>query len=388
MQRKGRAANDVDGIGQRRNRGGRTGSGARRVKTAGRVHPNLIGGAARGCGGNPRCDDKAKLVINISYGTFAGPHDGSSLIEAALDELLTLRNENFAIVLAAGNARQERCHVERTVRHDRPVRLQWQLVPDDPTDTFLEVWYPPGKCSLRVRVRPPNQEWSNWVAPDGSQVLTDLESKQVVASVFHDQRVPNGKDAMILICAAPTFQPVNDSGALAPAGHWEAEIELVNGAAEDDRVTLHAWIERDDPGDAASGPQSHFVASEAGDEECTLSSIATGQHTLVAGGFRLDDGERATYSSLGPKRGAAASPAAHVPAIFAACEEDYENPNVRAAAVRSNDPHRMAGTSVAAPVLARRLFNYMAASKTPVARDGWAAVLDELGKKDPFLRLP
>ena len=54
------------------------------------------------------CKAHTPLAVNISYGTFAGPHDGSSLLESALDELLAMGRKNFAIVLAAGNARRER----------------------------------------------------------------------------------------------------------------------------------------------------------------------------------------------------------------------------------------------------------------------------------------
>jgi len=56
------------------------------------------------------CTGDARIVINLSCGSFASPHDGSSLIEQAPDELLRL-----------------------------------VVPPGDFTDTFVEVWFDKGQ---------------------------------------------------------------------------------------------------------------------------------------------------------------------------------------------------------------------------------------------------
>ncbi|UUZ62322.1 hypothetical protein LP417_19415 [Polaromonas sp. P1-6] len=38
-----------------------------------------------------RCAHDTKVAVNVSWGTLAGPHDGSSVLEAAMDELITLK---------------------------------------------------------------------------------------------------------------------------------------------------------------------------------------------------------------------------------------------------------------------------------------------------------
>jgi hypothetical protein len=77
-----------------------------------------------------------------------------------------------------------------------------------------------------------------------------------------------------------------------------------------------------------------------------------------------------------------------LPAVLAAAEEDDEQADLRAAAVRSSEVLRMNGTSVAAPVLARRLYNQLAKSKKPIPLAHWPALLKELaGSDDPYLRL-
>ncbi|HSI55999.1 MAG TPA: hypothetical protein VLA16_00490, partial [Ideonella sp.] len=48
---------------------------------------------------------------------------------------------------------------------------------------------------------------------------------------------------------------------------------------------------------------------------------------------------------------------------LAPCEEDAWQPTLQAAAVRSTETHRMNGTSVAAPIVARRLYNLLVGAR-------------------------
>jgi Subtilase family len=347
------------------------------------------------------CDARARVVINISYGSQAGPHNGTALIESALDELLQARGDNFAIVLAAGNSRQQACHAKRQVRPGRSALLRCAMPAGDTTDTFIETWYPPPPPGhgLQARVRGPQRVWSDWLAPDHEQLLRDTaERNEVVALVRHDAQVPNGQGlGLVVLALAPTAQPAGMACALSVPGVWEIELRLVATAAAgaqsalpatssaDVCVTVNARIERDDPGQNAGAALHRFVDQDADDELDTLSSLATGQHTVVAGGFRLSDGRPTPYSALGPQRWstltgtAAAVRALHgaLPMVLAACEEDDNNPSVAAAAIRASEVFRMNGTSVAAPVLARQLFNVMKRRKT-IRRDGWAQALNDL----------
>lgn len=334
------------------------------------------------------CSPSSPLAVSISYGSYAGPHDGSSLIESALDELLQLRPKNFAVVLAAGNAREARSHAQRDVRRDRSALLRCCLAPGDTTDTFVEIWYhapPPGAC-VQVRVRPPNRVWSSWVRAGQEDVLRDDgQARDVIAMLRHDAHVPNGDPSLILLAVAPSAQPADIDGALAEPGVWEIEIELVESdpTGPEPIVRLQAWIERDDPGLLQDGVRSYLLDQLADDEYNTLSSLATGRHTIVAGGFNIATGQEAPYSSTGPQRQSTQDLM-----VLAACEDDEVTPSVAAAASRSAEVFRMNGTSVAAPVLARRLLNRM--MKSPVLRKAWPAVLRRLAgagaSKDPFLK--
>jgi hypothetical protein len=335
------------------------------------------------------CGYDARVVVNISFGNFAGAHDGSSLIERAFDELLELRRDNFAIVLAAGNARQACCHTRRTVRTGQSALLRFMLAEGDANDSFVELWYPRPEAGadaaptlpplLEVRARTPDGDWSAWVAVGGEAILQEPATRRCVAMLQHLRHAVGSDDqSMVLLSMAPTAPAVDDDAPLAPAGPWEIEVRIAAGcpAAE---ICIDAWIERDDPGDAGARAGHRFMLLDHGDQYNTLSSLACGKHTVVVGGYRIDDEMAASYSSLpapGWRDGG-------LPMVLAPCEEDAQHPDIRAAAVRSADSYRMNGTSVAAPVVARRLFNHLIEQEKAgkdVARNQWPRVLRKLCK--------
>ena len=318
------------------------------------------------------CEGDARIVINLSYGSFAGPHDGTSLIEQALDELLAARKQNVALVLGAGNARQADCHQRRSVRKNRSALLRLDLPPGDFTDTFVEVWFDNAPALnlqkyihlLRARVRSGEGDWSPPVALGGQVELLEVGDNRPAGLLRFDNTVPNGGKPLLLLALAPTARPADDDGPLACTGPWEIELFLQPDSKQPaalDGVELHfdAWVERDDPGWLGVGVQPRFTDPHFGDADETLSSLATGRHTIAVGGFRRDDGMSAAYSSTGTRMGP--------PLVYAACEDNAQQPNVRAAGVRSTDSLRMNGTSVAAPVFARRLYNWMLSKKQPAS---------------------
>lgn len=336
------------------------------------------------------CGADDRIVINISYGNAAGAHDGSSLIEQALDQLLDLRPRDFAIVLAAGNSGNADGHTRRLVQPDHSARLRVAIEPEDSTDTFVEVWYRPlpaaSGARLEVRVRTPRRDWSAWAAPGDAVELREDGDDRPVALLQHlPESIGSLSRATMLLALAPTTCAVDDDGPLAKTGVWEIEVRVApvqDGAALPAGllVPIEAWIERDDPGDPGIGAQPRFVEVNEGDQRNTLSSLATGRHTVVVGGYRLSDGVTVDYSSL-PEPG---RPRA-LPFVLGPCEEDPQQSGLLAAAVRSADSFRMNGTSVAAPVVARQLCNLMAEAALGgqhVERADWLDAIEALAN-DP-----
>lgn len=314
------------------------------------------------------------VVVNLSYGSFAGPHDGSSLVEQAMDELVSLWSGSLAIVIGAGNGRLAGCHVARTIRPDRSALLRVRLEPGDFTDTYVETWFKPRQKGLErvtARVRTAAGDWSGWIGIGQCVDLRDANDKRPVARLSFQKQVPNGDGSLLLLALAPTERPADDDGPLATAGVWQIELALaadLSDTASDPALDFESWVERDDPGWLGQGAQARFDELRHGETVGTLNSLATGRHTIVVGGFRLSDGAPADYSATGLGSGAAF--------VYGACEESDDLPSILGAAVRTGDCMRMNGTSVASPVVARRLLNHVAGLGSPVPPNGWAAVVD------------
>lgn len=89
-----------------------------------------------------RVTDDAMVTVNISWGTLAGPHDGTSVLEAAIDHLMALRGaEKLSVFIPAGNGYQDRTHANLTLPPGgTPAEIHWHVQPDDQTQSFLELW--------------------------------------------------------------------------------------------------------------------------------------------------------------------------------------------------------------------------------------------------------
>ncbi len=314
------------------------------------------------------------LVINISYGGHAGPHNGSALLERAFDALLRERPENFAIVMGAGNAAQAEGHAHRWVSSTYSGLFGIELAAQDGTDSFVEFWYrAPEQGRVSARVRAPQGAWSEWIGVNQARLLRD-GAQQALALARHSAHQPNGKGNLLLLALAPTAKASDSDEPIAPAGLWEVEWRL-EAAPADAQFRVDAWVERDEAGAYAELPPTRLLGTDVADSVDCLSNIAGGRLTIAVGGLRRSDGQSPAYSSRSPRKASLAQRF-----VRAACEDSEELPGFTAAAVRSLESHRMNGTSVAAPVLARRLFNQMVRGKTDVDAALQAVVAAERGR--------
>ena len=62
-----------------------------------------------------RCANSAKVAVNLSWGTLAGPHDGSSVLEAAMDQLIDLKTGQLQVIIPVSNSYQSRTHANATL---------------------------------------------------------------------------------------------------------------------------------------------------------------------------------------------------------------------------------------------------------------------------------
>jgi hypothetical protein len=255
------------------------------------------------------------VAANLSYGVHGGPHDGSSMFEAAALELLE-QNPQLHLVLPVGNAHRARCHRRGELApHDATgCRMACKVLPDSGRDTYLEIWVD-AAADLRVEILPPGHiqalvvtknQAKVYVAPLGSDAQPTLQ----FGAIYPASVAQGANGTMVLIAICPT-RALGDAGGLglnqlprrrigAPHGVWQ--ITVVNQGAAATR--FDAWIERGDaaPDSARGSRQAYFIELTPSD---TLNGIATFRHPRlhVVGAMRELDGRLADYSAAGPRRG-------------------------------------------------------------------------------------
>jgi subtilisin family serine protease len=223
-------------------------------------------------------------VINISLGTNGGPHDGTTLLEEAIDRLV-IQEPNRAVVIAAGNSFDKKLHATGQVMNRGNLDLKWRIPRFDATSNELEIWYaredrftvevfnPDGKRVARVK---PGDTWEK------------VKGDKGLMTVVNRLNDPNNGDNTINIFFERGLS----------YGIWT--LRLHGDCVQDGR--FHAWIERDERG------QSRFVKpqdkSYMVSNQCTLSSIACGHETIVVSAYNAYESDLplSESSSSGPTR--------------------------------------------------------------------------------------
>lgn len=236
------------------------------------------------------------VVINISYGSAAGPHDGSAILEKGLDAIVAAFNAQqgeackLEIIFAAGNEYNKRLHAQvPAATRQTPSKLTWRVLPGNEMPAFMEIWVPSDWNDVTVNVLPPDEIGAAKVLATPTGGSTFWPSKKACVWAVLNTQWRGADDArMILLRLAPTL--TYDGSPSAPAGDW---MVTICGNRKGEKAA-HAYIAGASGtfGYASRGKQSHFVFSSSTDEENaskgTLNGFACGRETLAVGGFRHD----------------------------------------------------------------------------------------------------
>ncbi|MBB5206010.1 hypothetical protein HNQ51_003341 [Inhella inkyongensis] len=294
---------------------------------------------------------RAPVLINLSLGVQAGPHDGTMAIERAIDDMMRMHPQ-LLVLMAAGNRSAQAMNASGRLssQHsvEAPARLAWRLQPQDPSDSFLELWWraPSREAAqaLRWRVCPPGSEPSAWLAP--GQVQTWAAGSRPLACAWAEPGL--GLRGRALLALAPVL---GARGGV-PAGPWWIELALAGSSAE---LRLDAWVQGDQPRLHLGAPVQSYLEAAIGlglEAGGSLNALATGGLPLVVGAATADEGRPSVYAARSPH-------AAEVQALGAADESVFA-PGLLAAGPLSGQWMRMAGSSVATPVVARHWANALA----------------------------
>jgi hypothetical protein len=335
------------------------------------------------------------VVVNLSYGFFAGPHDGTSPIEDMFEKLIALAaalGVTLRITLPAGNSYLSRTHVEAPKAMfvadpsgSRTLSLNWRVLPDCRTPSFLEIWLPyrPAATAagprLRVTITSPTGI-PGMLTEGGATVEWGPPAHPYGQMNFVSRPAPTERGLFRVSLRATTHLNPTPAHPDAPAGDWIVTLEDV-ALAPGDVVDL--WVQRDDTlyGFPLRGRQSYFDVksyhrfdhegrdNQKDDPACsvrlegTINAIATGPSPVVMGGFMRREQAPAKYSSGGPISPTRGVPPPNSDGVTADAPSDDSLvlAGVLGAGSRSGSVVAVDGTSVAAPRTARFLAENLAA---------------------------
>ncbi|WP_419905185.1 hypothetical protein [Kiloniella sp.] len=347
------------------------------------------------------------VVINFSYGVFGGPHDGTALLEKAIDEIVAARNERVAptsVVLPAGNHYLERSHAviaesdfsfTEPAGSPRPVGscdLPWRVQPNDRTSSYLEIWmskqgYADG--DIEVEVIPPGGISGHKLSGVANTAVVLNHGIRSIARLSYDRYAPldaGDERGRFMLTLAPS--DVRNDGDVsvdplkpAPSGMWK--VRLIKTTDKAMPEPIHARIQRDASpfGYPALGRQSYFddpdykvygamgkLELEDNDDSIVKRSgsyngLATGDAVIVVGGHVESTGEPAVYS--GDQPATIGYPGSSVgPMVSAESDRSPVFRGIQATGVRSGVSVALDGTSVAAPIITRRVAAILKAGST------------------------
>lgn len=319
------------------------------------------------------------VVINISYGITDGPHDGTHIVERAIDHIVAGWRELFGVearvVIASGNSYLDRLHAEvRFQDQQQSVVIPWRVQPDGQTASVVEVWLPPGaapESRISLRVAAPRGMGGTAALgeiPGGSSQWVVNDDVLCEADYFRFPE-PTGR-GMFRIYVQPTAR-TDAPGPVAPAGLWHVILQNEGLAAAD---VVHAWVRRSEApyGYPRRGRQSYFddpayrrfdgagreiEVDQSGSivkRAATINGLATGVEPAVVGGVERKELQPSEYSAGGP------AAERDGPDALTVSEDSEVHRGVLAAGTRSGSVVAMNGTSVAAPRLAREIARILA----------------------------
>ena len=364
-------------------------------------------------------DRTLPLVINLSFGRYSGPHDGSSELERFMDNVVHTR-EKTRIVLPAGNSRQERCHsvVTKTdlKKNQDEVTLNWRVQPDDRTHSYCHIWLPadanfnpPARDRIKISVIAPNGDTSSELGevPGQADLVYRINGSSVcrVSSRFIDET----SRSLLTLSMMPTSRNDNLDGSSgvqprAPAGTWKI---IIKDISLPDSSEIHSWVERDDTvyGYSIRGRQSYFddtsyqrydetsrpTEFDSDDESFTkrlrtLNGISTGENTIVVGAMYRKEDSITEYSACGPISApfGVAAPSRDGPDLLVVADDSKVHRGIAGAGTKSGSVVYFNGTSVAAPRVAREVADLLAAGGNADRNQlaGIVSGLDPAGKSN------
>jgi subtilisin family serine protease len=267
------------------------------------------------------------VVINLSQGDNLGAHDGSSLLEKAID--LYAEHEGVLVVNSAGNEREGRRHARGRVAQGADYHLPFELKEEAGhvvDGDIIDLWYYP-EDRFAAALRAPTGLQSEFVPPDAEKFIS---FGGAVAYLSSETGNPgNGHNRINIIF---------EKGSGWVQGRWE----LILRGVEVGRGDFDAWADRPDA--------VTLISFENHTDDCTVTIPGTARNIITTSGFMtrtecgLVEGDLAPLTSLGPTRDGRPKPDLAAPGFSVMAPMTYQ-----AAGQGAGTYAATSGTSVAAP---------------------------------------
>ncbi len=284
------------------------------------------------------------LVVNMSVGSHGDAHAGLSLIEQAIDYIVTSK-PNRAIVQSCGNYYTSRVHAEGNLSKTGTATLEWLISKEDTTPNEIEIWYE-SVDDVEISLKTPDGVNLFYRKTEGRFAIKD-ESGNEIGKYYHRKNEPNTKLSQVLIILFEN----------AEHGKW---IVLLKGKKIIDG-RFQAWIERDF---GKPSNQSRFSINDS-KSTTTTGSICNGFYSISVGAVNETGNKNniAFFSSAGPTWDGRQKP-------------DLTAPGIGILAAKSSSPFQShstgelthkSGTSMAAPFVAGAVALMYEAANNPLA---------------------
>jgi hypothetical protein len=214
-------------------------------------------------------------VINISWGSHSGPHDGSTLMNQAFNNLT---GPGKIIVMSAGNEGQEKIHISKTFTPaDSTVNSYLTFSSPNYKRTWVDIWGEPGKvfCS-EVKL------FNNGVFGNTSGLICIDDS-------IHDQVLisANGTDTCI-VKFITSYAEYNGKPRVT-IDIFNKSTDTVNVVMSDDSGTINVWNEYYYYG-YKYGYQCQFdslkrIDAISGNNVSTVSDMGAADSVLLVGAY-------------------------------------------------------------------------------------------------------
>jgi Subtilase family len=295
----------------------------------------------------------SRCVVVCDYGSYLGPHDGSSIFERALLEFVEEEGVKCEIVFPSGNNAGQATHLTVNAGTVTEIQLDWLLAANAFGPSFAELWWHAADADTIGSIT---------VSKPANGIALTLDTQGVISSFNQLMTLAwgetdNGQQYIALV-AAPTqtnqsfLEPgrVNITIYFKNSLHASAEAYLSWGGKN---LGQPAYLKQA----SWSIPLAFESAASVTDQGTLLGSACIVSDQIhIAGGYvghaSPEHYSRATYSSVGPTRGARRGPD-----CLACTDERSSLRGVPGPGTRSSIVRRLWGTSMAAPQLARHLIN-------------------------------